>query len=101
MALWGGRFSGETRGEVAKFSESISFDQRLYKHDIAGSIAHVTMLAKQGVLTEEEKNVIIDGLNGILKDVEEGKLQITTEYEDKFSAKGNPIYFVRTAYRGE
>ena len=58
MALWGGRFSGETRSEVAKFSESISFDKRLYKHDIAGSIAHVTMLAKQGIIPEASAEAI-------------------------------------------
>ena len=50
MALWGGRFSGETRSEVAKFTESISFDKRLYKHDIQGSCAHVKMLAHQGII---------------------------------------------------
>ena len=80
--LWGGRFTKELDQLAYNFNASITFDQKLYRQDIRGSIAHVTMLAKQGVLTEEEKNVIIDGLNGILKDVEEGKLQITTEYED-------------------
>ena len=93
--LWGGRFTKETDQKVYDFNASIGFDKRLYRQDIEGSIAHVTMLAKQGVLTEEEKNVIIDGLNGILKDVEEGKLQITTEYEDRFTSKGNVIYFTR------
>lgn len=80
--LWGGRFTKELDQLAYNFNASITFDQKLYRQDIRGSIAHVTMLAKQGVLTEEEKNTIIDGLNGILKDVEEGKLQITTEYED-------------------
>ena len=80
--LWGGRFTKELDQLAYNFNASITFDQKLYRQDIRGSIAHVTMLAKQGVLTEEEKNVIVDGLNGILKDVEEGKLQITTEYED-------------------
>lgn len=80
--LWGGRFTKELDQLAYNFNASITFDQKLYRQDIRGSIAHVTMLAKQGVLTEEEKNVIIDGLNGILKDVEDGKLQITTEYED-------------------
>lgn len=80
--LWGGRFTKELDQLAYNFNASITFDQKLYRQDIRGSIAHVTMLAKQGVLTEEEKNVIIDGLNGILKDVEEGKLQITAEYED-------------------
>ena len=80
--LWGGRFTKELDQLAYNFNASITFDQKLYRQDIRGSIAHVTMLAKQGILTEDEKNTIIDGLNGILKDVEEGKLEITTEYED-------------------
>ena len=64
--LWGGRFTKELDQLAYNFNASITFDQKLYRQDIRGSIAHVTMLAKQGVLTEEEKNVIIDGLNGIL-----------------------------------
>ena len=80
--LWGGRFTKETDKLVYDFNASISFDQKLYKEDIKGSIAHVTMLAKQGILTEEDKIAIINGLNGILCDIESGKLQITSEYED-------------------
>lgn len=80
--LWGGRFTKETDKLVYNFNASISFDQRFYRQDIRGSIAHVTMLAKQGVLSEEEKEQIIEGLNGILRDVEEGRLKITEEYED-------------------
>ena len=80
--LWGGRFTKETDQLVYNFNASISFDQKFYKQDIKGSIAHVTMLAACKILTEDEKNQIIDGLNGILKDVEEGKLEITSEYED-------------------
>ena len=80
--LWGGRFTKETDQLVYNFNASISFDQKFYKQDIRGSIAHVTMLAASGILTEDEKNAIIDGLNGILKDVEEGKLEITDKYED-------------------
>lgn len=67
---------------VYNFNASISFDKRFYEQDIRGSIAHVTMLAKQGILTEEEKKQIIDGLNGIREDVENGKLEITDKYED-------------------
>ena len=70
--LWGGRFTKELDQLAYNFNASITFDQKLYRQDIRGSIAHVTMLAKQGILTEDEKNTIIDGLNGILKDVEEG-----------------------------
>ena len=56
--------------------------KRFYKQDIRGSLAHVAMLAKQGILTEEEKEQITDGLNGILEDVESGKLEISDKYED-------------------
>ena len=80
--LWGGRFTKETDKLVYNFNASISFDQKFYRQDIRGSIAHVTMLAKQGILTEEERDQIIAGLEGILKDVEEGTLLITDEYED-------------------
>ena len=80
--LWGGRFTKETDKLVYRFNASISFDQKFYKQDIGGSIAHVTMLAKQGILTQQEKEEIVDGLNGILRDVENGTLPITEEYED-------------------
>ncbi len=80
--LWGGRFTKETDQLVYNFNASISFDRRFYEQDIRGSIAHVTMLAKQGILTGEEKEKIIGGLKGILSDVENGSLQITSEYED-------------------
>lgn len=80
--LWGGRFTKETDKLVYNFNASISFDQKFYQQDIRGSKAHVQMLAKQGILTEEEKDSIIKGLDGILKDVQDGKLLITSEYED-------------------
>lgn len=80
--LWGGRFTKETDQLVYNFNASISFDQKFYQQDIRGSIAHVTMLAKQGVLTTEERDQIIEGLNGILEDVKSGKLEITSKYED-------------------
>ncbi|MCD7715911.1 MAG: argininosuccinate lyase [Lachnospiraceae bacterium] len=80
--LWGGRFTKATDQMVYDFNASISFDKRLYRQDIEGSLAHVKMLAKQGILTEEERDAIIDGLNGILADVENGTLAITSEYED-------------------
>ena len=80
--LWGGRFTHQTDKLAYDFNASISFDRRLYRHDIRGSIAHVKMLAKQGVLTDAERDQIIDGLNGILADVESGKLDITDQYED-------------------
>ncbi len=80
--LWGGRFTKETDQLVYNFNASISFDQKFYKQDIQGSIAHVTMLASTGVLTEEERDQIIDGLNSILNDLENGRIEITSEYED-------------------
>ncbi len=80
--LWGGRFTKETDKLVYNFNASISFDQKFYKQDIRGSIAHVTMLASSGILTESERDMIIDGLNGILNDVENGTLEITDTYED-------------------
>ena len=80
--LWGGRFTKETDQLVYNFNASISFDKKFYEQDIRGSIAHVTMLAKQGILTEDEKKQIIEGLNGIKQDVENGTLEITDKYED-------------------
>ena len=80
--LWGGRFTKETDQLVYDFNASISFDKRLFKEDIEGSIAHVVMLEKQGILTCEEKDAIVKGLTEIRNDVNEGKLVITHEYED-------------------
>ena len=80
--LWGGRFTKETDQLVYNFNASISFDQRFYEQDIKGSIAHVMMLCKQGILTEEEKKEIIAGLDSILDDVQSGKLEISDKYED-------------------
>ena len=80
--LWGGRFTKETDQLVYNFNASISFDQKFYRQDIKGSIAHVTMLAKQNILTAEEKEQIIAGLESILKDVDEGVLEISDKYED-------------------
>ncbi len=80
--LLGGRFTKETDQLVYNFNASISFDQKFYRQDIEGSMAHVKMLAKQGILTEEEKTRILEGLEGICRDVENGTLEITDEYED-------------------
>ncbi len=80
--LWGGRFTKETDRLVYNFNASISFDQKFYKEDMEGSMAHVKMLAAVGILTEEERDQILKGLQGILADVESGKLEITSEYED-------------------
>lgn len=80
--LWGGRFTKETDRLVYNFNASISFDQKFYKEDMEGSMAHVKMLTAVGILTEEERDQILKGLQGILADVESGKLEITSEYED-------------------
>lgn len=80
--LWGGRFTKETDQLVYNFNASIGFDQKFFKQDIEGSIAHVIMLGKQGILTEEESRQIVDGLCGIRADVEDGVLEIGSEYED-------------------
>lgn len=80
--LWGGRFTKETDRLVYNFNASVSFDRKFYEEDIEGSIAHVVMLEKQGILTEEEKNAIVKGLTEIREDVKSGKLEITDEYED-------------------
>ena len=80
--LWGGRFTKETDKLVYNFNASINFDKKFYKQDMEGSIAHVKMLASVGILTEEERDQIITGIEGILRDVENGSLIITEEYED-------------------
>ncbi len=80
--LWGGRFTKETDQLVYNFNASIGFDQKFYKQDIQGSMAHVKMLSSVGILTDEEKEQILAGLTGILEDVENGVLEITSEYED-------------------
>lgn len=82
MKLWGGRFTKETNQLVHNFNASISFDQKFYHQDIRGSIAHVTMLAKQGILTMEEKEQIISGLTSIEADIENGSIAIDSSYED-------------------
>ena len=80
--LWGGRFTKETERKVYDFNASIRFDKRLFHQDIEGSIAHVIMLSKQGILTGEERDAIIKGLTGIREDVDAGNLTIDEKYED-------------------
>lgn len=80
--LWGGRFTKETDKLVYNFNASISFDKKFYKEDMEGSMAHVKMLAASGILTEDERDQILAGIEGILADVEAGTLEITDEYED-------------------
>ncbi|MDE6208327.1 MAG: argininosuccinate lyase [Lachnospiraceae bacterium] len=82
MKLWGGRFTKETNQLVHNFNASLPFDKRLYKQDIRGSIAHVTMLANTGIISIEDKESIISGLLSIEKDIDDGKLEFTKEHED-------------------
>lgn len=80
--LWGGRFSEATDAFVQRFTASVNFDKRLYRQDIRGSIAHAEMLAKVGVLTEEEKNAIQNGLREIEAQIDSGEFQWSVELED-------------------
>ena len=80
--LWGGRFTKQTDQLVFDFNASITFDKRLFHEDVTGSIVHATMLAKQGILTEEERKSIVEGLAGILEDVDDGTLAIDETQED-------------------
>lgn len=82
MKLWGGRFTKETNKLVENFNESLSFDHRFYKQDIRGSIAHVKMLAKQNILTDDERDKIIEGLKSIEADIDAGKLKFDDGSED-------------------
>lgn len=82
MKLWGGRFTKETDQLVHAFNESLSFDQKFYRQDIRGSIAHVTMLAEQKIVSREDGEQIIRGLEEILDDIETGKLKILPGAED-------------------
>jgi len=82
MKLWGGRFTKETNKLVESFNESLSFDHRFYKQDIRGSIAHVKMLAKQNILTDEERDKIIVGLSSIENDIDTGVLKFDDGSED-------------------
>lgn len=82
MKLWGGRFTKETNKLVESFNESLSFDQRFYKQDIRGSIAHVKMLSKQNILTNEERDIIIGGLLSIKEDIDNGLLIFDDGSED-------------------
>jgi len=82
MALWGGRFSKDTDKQVAKFTESVSYDQRLYPYDIQGSIAHVTMLAKQKIISKNEADIIIAELKKILQKLDDGSFPLSEQLED-------------------
>ncbi|HAQ40891.1 MAG TPA: argininosuccinate lyase, partial [Clostridiales bacterium] len=80
--LWAGRFQKEIDLVVNDFNSSIRFDCRLYKEDIAGSIAHANMLGKQGIIEGHEAEKIVEGLKAILSDIEGGKIEFSPDYED-------------------
>src|SRR5947208_1974310 len=80
--MWKGRFQQETSALLQQYSESISFDWRLWRHDIEGSIAHSAALEKAGLITTEERARIVDGLRGIGAEIEVGKFPFKTELED-------------------
>ena len=82
MKLWKGRFSKAATSSADEFNASIEFDQRLYKEDITGSIAHAKMLAKQGIIPQEDADLIVKTLKEILADIEAGKVEFTIESED-------------------
>ena len=82
MKLWGGRFNKETDKAVDDFNSSISFDCKMFEEDIAGSIAHVTMLGKQGIIPEENSKKITAELKNILSDIKDGKIEFSEEAED-------------------
>jgi len=79
---WGGRFKKDTHKIAEKFSASVDFDKRLYKEDIEGSIAHVTMLAENGIILKNEAEKITKGLKQIEKEIDSGKFPFRAEYED-------------------
>ena len=80
--LWGSRFSKSPEKIVSDFNSSLSFDSKLYQYDIEGSIAHAKMLGFQGILSNEEAEQIINALNEILNEINEGKLEFNVEFED-------------------
>src|SRR5690554_2795507 len=80
--LWSGRFQKDTDRLMDDFHSSISFDSRLYKYDITGSIAHAKMLARVGIISDREAGAIIDGLSGILEDIEAGRVEFSVAAED-------------------
>ena len=98
--LWGGSFTKETDKLVYNFNASISFDQKFFRQDIEGSMAHVKMLAKQEILTEDEKNQILSGLEGILNDVFNGTLEITDEYARIYAFAEGTANYTGASYGG-
>ena len=82
MKLWSGRFKKDVDSRVNDFNSSISFDGRMYKQDIEGSIAHATMLGECGIIEKHESEKIVEALKGILADIEAGRLEFSADAED-------------------
>ena len=82
MKLWTGRFSKEADQKTNDFNSSISFDSRMYQQDLQGSMAHATMLCACGIISEKDRDEILGGLQGILADIQSGKLAIDPDAED-------------------
>ena len=82
MKMWSGRFAEQNAKEVDIFNNSLHFDKVLYKYDIKGSIAHVKMLSKQGIITKEDEIKLVEALENLMKDIDEGKVTFNDEYED-------------------
>ncbi len=79
---WAGRFKGSTSKSVERFTESISFDHRLWKYDIEGSIAHAKMLGRQAIISQEDSAKIVEGLRGLAQEIESGKFRFREDLED-------------------
>ena len=94
---WAGRFNEPTDAFVEAFTASVGFDQRMYRQDIAGSIAHATMLAKVGVLTEQECKLITDGLHKIEKDIESVG-EFIRLYTTRFKRWSSPKFLIGESY---
>ena len=82
MKLWAGRSGGDVDARLSAINNSIGFDSRMYRQDILGSIAHATMLGRQGIISEADSAQIVEGLKGILEDIEAGRLEIDMTCED-------------------
>jgi len=100
MALWGGRFGAETQQDVTRYSESISFDRRLFKHDIAGSKAHVKMLASRGIIPEQTAQAVCSELSEIEKRIESGDFHYDIKMEDIhiYGLPGQSCYYNGLSY---
>ncbi|MBP3411041.1 MAG: argininosuccinate lyase, partial [Clostridia bacterium] len=82
MKLWAGRLQGEVNEKLNQLNASIGFDSRMYKQDITGSMAHAKMLGKQGIISQEDSEKIVEGLKGILSEIDAGALEIDMTSED-------------------